>query len=88
MRKPRHKILYIPFKEFEIVDRFKSLIFGLFQYYYKHITFQSSLARYHYYISLSAFQIIAAKKKINSSENSIFIHSKIENELDGGKKKR
>jgi len=61
--KPRHKILYIPLKEFEIVDRFKSLIFGLFQYYYKHITFKSSLARYHYYISLSAFKTIAARKK-------------------------
>jgi hypothetical protein len=62
-KSPIHSNLHIPLKPHEIIYRFKMMIEGLFNYYYKNITFKSLLHKYHYYLLYSCYKTLAAREK-------------------------
>lgn len=61
--KIRYSTRLMQLQTHEIVYRYKSMIDGIFNYYYPNITFKSSLSRYHYYLLYSCYKTIAARQK-------------------------
>lgn len=66
--KTRYSTKLMQLQTHEIVYRYRSIIDGIFNYYYPNITFKSSLNRYHFYLLYSCYKTIAARQKTSIRE--------------------
>ena len=64
-RKTRHVGIYCSLKPWEIVNKFKQRIIGVFNYYYYSLTMKSDLKYYHYIHNYSCLKTLAHRKKIS-----------------------
>jgi len=58
----RQKLL-IQLKPFEIVEKYKQILEGLAQYYYRNLTFKSQISKLHYYLIYSCYHTLASRLK-------------------------
>jgi group II intron reverse transcriptase/maturase len=63
---PRSVPIFLQLKPYQIIEKFKQKLIGLFNYYYRAITYKSELGFYYYAYKFSCLKTIARRTKIRS----------------------